>query len=436
MVTRKSVAFKVATAGLALAMAVGLAACSTSASTDSASSTKTVIVGMNSGLVPQFQKYADLYNKTAKAKIKLEAIPDAPADYIQKLVTQSLSGSLPDVIFNYDSLNQQLAASNLLYNLTPWLTEGKDGLKRSSFVPAFLNQYIADPKSGAIGGIPVSADSTMLFYNKTLFEKAGVTDLPTDKWTWDDLYAAAKKISAAGAGKYWGLETPIGTGDANFINYPFLTAGGSSIYDTKTKKFDFANAKGLAVWNYMIEPYTEGWGTPAATGAAVDYFAAGQSAMRLDTRPAIARYRDGLKDDWNVINLPTLDGNPVVGGGSYGLSISAKSDNKDNAWKFLAWFYSTNGGMKAAEPNGVIPATTDGINNGTWLKDTNPVPANLIAATKYAVKTAKLPPAVPNKAAADLGPDLKAALQEVLVGGKSVKDAYTEAQDKLNAELG
>lgn len=433
MVTRKSSILKAVGAGLAITLAVGLAGCSTGAATDSASSTKTVIVGMNSGLIPQFQAYADVYNKTATAPIKLEAIPDTPADYIQQLVTQSLSGDLPDVIFNYDSLNQQLAASDLLYDLKPWLDEGKDGLKGASFVPAFVNQYIADASTGAIGGLPVSADSTMLFYNKKLFAEAGVTDLPTDKWTWQDLYAAAKKISAAGAGQYWGLETPLGSGDKNFVNYPFLNAGGSSVYDTKSGKFDFANDKGLAVWNLMIQPYTEGWGTPLATGTAIDYFGAGQAAMRLDTRPAIARYRDGLTDDWDVINLPTLDGNPTVGGGSYGLSISAKSDNKENAWKFLSWFFSTDGGMKEAEPNGVIPATSDGIENGSWKQDTNPVPANLIPATTYAVKNAALPPAVPNAAAADLGPDLLAALQEVLVGGKSVKDAYTEAQDKLNA---
>jgi multiple sugar transport system substrate-binding protein len=143
--------------------------------------------------------------------------------------------------------------------------------------------------------------------------------------------------------------------------------------------------------------------------------------------------RTGLKDDWDVINLPTLDGNPTVGGGSYGLSISAKSTNKDNAWKFLAWFFNTDKGMKAAEPNGVIPATSDGIKNGTWRTDTNPVPKNLIPATIYAVENAALPPAVPNSAASQLAPTLAKAEQEVLVGGKSIQDAYAEAQATLNS---
>jgi multiple sugar transport system substrate-binding protein len=434
VVTRNSSLIKIGSAVLALGLAAGMAGCSNNSPHASASS-KTVVVGMNSGLVPQFQAYADLYNKTdPAAKVKLQPIPDAPADYIQQLVTQGLSGTLPDVVFNYDSLNQQLAASNVLYDLKPWLTQGKDGLKGSSFVPAFLDQYVADPKSGAIGGIPVSADSTILFYNRTLFAKAGVTDLPKADWSWQDLYKAAKEISAKGNGQYWGLQTPMSTGDQNFINYPFLKAGGSSIYDTKTNKFDFADPKGIAVWKTLLQPYTEGFGTPVPTGGKViDYFTAGQAAMSLQTRPAIAVARTGLKDDWDVINLPTLDGNPTVGGGSYGLSISAKSTNKDNAWKFLAWFFNTDKGMKAAEPNGVIPATSDGIKNGTWRTDTNPVPKNLIPATIYAVENAALPPAVPNSAASQLAPTLAKAEQEVLVGGKSIQDAYAEAQATLNS---
>jgi multiple sugar transport system substrate-binding protein len=439
VVTKRTSLFKIGVAVLALGLATSLTGCGstpTSPSNTEAANTKTVVVGMNSGLVPQFQAYADLYNATKPtAEIKIQAIPDAIPDYIQQLVTQGLSGTLPDIIFNYDNLNQQLAASNLLYDIKPWLAEGKDGLKGSSFVPAFLNQYIADPKTGAIGGIPVSADSTMLFYNRTLFAKAGVTDLPKDNWTWQDLYKAAQEISAKGAGQYWGLQTPLQTGDENAVNYPFLKAGGSSIYDAKTNKFDFANAKGLAVWKTLLAPYTEGYGTPVPTGQVVDYFAAGQVAMALNTRPAIARYRTGVKDDWDVINLPTLDGNATVGGGSYGLSISKKSTNKENAWKFLAWFFNTDKGMKAAEPNGVIPATSDGIANGSWRTDSNPVPKNLIPATEYAVKNAALPPAVPNAAASQLAPALAKAMQEVLVSGKSIKDAYTEAQDSLNALL-
>lgn len=438
MVTRNTAIKRLATTTVAVGLVASMAACGPGAGADAGGdNTSTVVVGMNSGLVPQFEAYAEVYNATnPTAPIKLEPIPDDQADYIQQLVTQGLSSTLPDVVFNYDSLNQTLVASDLLFDLRPWLEEGKDGLKGDDFTAAFLDQYKANGDDGPITGIPVSADSTILFYNKTLFEKAGVTELPSESWTYDDLYRVAKQITDAGAGAYWGLQTPAAAGGQIFVDYPILTAYGSAIYDPEAEEFVFANEDGLKAWETILAPYIEGFGTPyPASGDAVAYFTNGQAAMSLETRPAIASLRGALLDDWDVMNLPTINGNPTVGGGSYGLSISEKSDNKEGAWKFLSWFFSKDGGMKEAEPNGVIPATTDGLENGTWLQDDSPVPANLIPATKYAVQNAQLPNAVPNEAQTQLTPLLVRAAQEVLLGGKSIKEAYTAAQDELNALL-
>lgn len=440
MVTKKGAVARIAATALVVGLTgASLSACSSSSGGSDSSADPTsgnLSIGMNQGLIPQFQTYVDDYNKTnPDVKITLAPVPDNQSDYIQQLVTEGLSNTVPDIVFNYDTLNTTLQSNGLLYDLKPWLDAGKDGLSGSSYVPAFLNQYNSDDGS-QITGIPVSADSTMLFYNKTLFAKAGITDLPTSSWTMDDLYRVSKEITAASGGSYWGIRTPMGAGDAIFVDYPALKAGGSTIYNPDTKKFEFADAKGIAVWKTLLAPYTEGWGSPYPDAAQdVNYFSGGQAAMSLDTRPAIAKDRTTLTDDWDVANLPTLDGNPTVGGGSYALSISAKSNNKELAWAFMAWFYSADGGMAAAAPNGVIPATTEGLTNGAWLKDTNPIPANLIPATQYAVTNAALPPAIPQAAATQLAPTLKQAAQEVVLGGKSVEEAYGAAQDTLNALL-
>jgi hypothetical protein len=63
------------------------------------------------------------------------------------------------------------------------------------------------------------------------------------------------------------------------------------------------------------------------------------------------------------------------------------------------------------------------------------VPANLIPATQYAVKNAQLPNPVPNDAQTQLTPTLVEAAQEVVIGGSSIEEAYTKAQDTLNALL-
>lgn len=415
---------------------LALAACSSGGGTDNGggSGSKTFTIGMNSGLVPQFEGYVNEFKKTHDGwNIKVSAVPDSQPDYIQQLVTQGLSATTPDIVFNYDTLNPTLANNNLLFDLKPWLDQGKDGLKGDSFLPNFLGQYKIGDK---LTGIPVSADSGILYYNKAVFDKYGVTDLPKADWTVDDMYKAAKEITDKAAGAAYGLQTPIGDSTAYFTWYPTLRAYGSNVYDKASNKFVFADTAGIEAWTELLKPYTEGFGTPySKTIVPADYFNSGQTAMLVTARPSVSQFRTSLKDDWNVQQLPTANGKSTTGGGSYSLSISDKSKNKDAAWTFMSWFFSTDGGMKAAEPNGVVPATKDGLDNGTWKNDSNPVPSNLIPVTKYAVQNAVLPDPIPDAVQPKVVPELTKALESVVLNGVSVKDAYTTAQDNLNKLL-
>lgn len=49
--------------------------------------------------------------------------------------------------------------------------------------------------------VPKDIDLVGLWYNETLFDKAGVK-YPDGTWTWDDLLNAAKKLTNAGEGTY------------------------------------------------------------------------------------------------------------------------------------------------------------------------------------------------------------------------------------------
>ncbi len=392
---------------------------------------KNILIGMNSGLVPQFQRYAADFQKAETGfNVTVKPVPDAQADYIQQLVTQGLSRSLPDIIFNYDALNQTLNASHLLYDLKPWLDSGHDGLRGSAFEANFLNQYRV---GNAVTGIPVSADASILYFNKTLLKKYGVTTMPTDTWTYDDLYRVAAEITNKSGGKTYGLGTPIGDGSGVFLFYPMLRAFGSNLYDPATKKFTFANAGGIQAWTTLLKPYVDKFGTPYSTKDQSNNFPGRVAAMVVDTRPDIARFRTALTDDWDVVPMPTMNGKSTTGGGSYSLSVSARSGNKEGAYRFMAWFYSNAGGFKAAEPDGVVPATAAGLASGSWLTDKHPVPANLIPTTKYAVKNAILPDPVPDAVQPKVVPALQKALQQVVLQHQSVQSAYGAAQDSLNA---
>ena len=431
MVNKKGLVRRIAALATVAVVATGLAACSSSSGTDTAG--KNILIGMNSGLVPQFERYAKDFEKTHKGfKVTVKAVPDVQADYIQQLVTQGLSKALPDIIFNYDTLNQTLNASHLLYDIKPWLDSGHDGLKGSSFESNFLDQYKV---GNTITGIPVSADTGVVGVNETLFKKYNVP-LPTKDWSLDDMYKAAKQITDASAGSVYGLQTPIGDGSALFTFYPTLKAYGSNLYDPSTKKFIFANDSGIKAWTQLLAPYTQNFGSPYSLAQkGQNFFASGQVAMTTGSTAGVANWRATVKDDWDLLPFPTQNGKATTGGGSYSLSISAKSDNKEGAYQFMSWFYSTNGGMKAAQPDGVIPASKEGISNGAWLTEAPPVPKSFVDTVKYSVSKAVLPNTIPDAVQPKVVPALQDALQKVLLKGETVKQAYTEAQDQLNGLL-
>lgn len=434
MVTKSRILARTAVLAVGAVAAVSITAC-TSGGGGGDTANKNITIGMNSGLVPAFEGYAKDFEKANPGyTVKVSAVPDAQPDYIQQLVTQGLSATTPDIVFNYDTLNQTLAGNKLLFDMKPWLDEGKGGLKTDEFLPNFLGQYkVGD----TITGIPVSADSGMLFYNADVFKKYGVDELPSADWTIDDMYRVAKEITDKAKGDAYGMITPIGDSTAYFLFYPVLKAYGSNVYDPDTKKFVFANDEGLEAWTELLKPYTEKFGTPySAKADGTKLFNSGQAAMMIAARPAVSQFRESLKADWNVQQQPQQNGKSTTGGGSYSLSISDKSKNKEGAWKFLSWFFATDGGMKAAEPNGVVPATKDGLENGTWKEDSNPVPSNLIPVTEYAVQNAILPDAIPDAVQPKVVPALTKALEQVILEGKSVKEAYTAAQDELNGLLG
>lgn len=437
MVTRRQFLVRgtALTAGSLLTATLG--ACSKTGSGSGSSSGqagKDIAIGMNSGLVPQFTRYAAEFQKAhPNFAVTVKPVPDSQADYIQQLVTQGLSKTLPDIVFNYDGLNQTLNGNHLLFDMKPWLDGNHGGLGGAQFQPNFLAQYDV---GNAITGIPVSADASVLFYNKTLFKKYGVTDYPNHSWTYDHMYQVADEVTRKSAGKVYGMAAPIGDGSGIFTFYPLLKAYGSNLYDPATKKLVFANAGGIQAWTEALKPYTQKFALPYSTKSQPNVFPGGTVAMLVNARPSIAAYRQSMKQYyWDVAPMPTVNGKSSTGGGSYSMSISAGSTNKEGAWQFLSWFFSTNGGLKAAEPDGVIPATKEGLANGSWLRDKNPVPKSLIPVTKYEVQNAILPNPVPDTVQPKVVPAIQKAIQQVVLQGVPVKKAFTDAQDSLNAQL-
>lgn len=419
-----------------------LPACGSSSSDGGGSAGKvddsTIVLQTITGLQPQFQSYAKAYMKEYPSrKVEVRATTDDGAKYAQQLATARLGGELPDVFFNVDYLADTLARDNVTLDLAPGIENGKlDKLRMGDFLPQFVGQYRPVNNSAEVTGLPVSADSVGLFYNKTIFKKLGITQTPKSDWTWDDMYRAAAEVNTKSHGKYIGLGAPIGDGSGQIVFGPVLKAFGANVYDPKTGTSGIGSPQADKAWALLLKAYGNISGPYSAkTDDPSTAFYSGNVAMAIASRAGIPQTQSTLKDDWDVQTMPTINGKSTAGGGSYGLSIAQTSKNQDAAWAFLAWFYDAAKGMRVAQSvGGVIPPTEDGIANGSW-KNTGGKPPEHIAIFGTSARTAVLLAQLPGSSGTVLTQATTKATQQVVLKHIPIQQAFDEAQQTLNDQL-
>jgi multiple sugar transport system substrate-binding protein len=122
--------------------------------------------------------------------IKIETMVEPWNDYFTKVQTLWASGdpsAIPDVLFLWPT--PRYAADGVLENLQPWIE--KSGYDLSDYWPALLESAMYE---GDVYGLPRDISVDVLYYNKDIFDAVGVA-YPDDTWTWDDLLAAAQKLT-------------------------------------------------------------------------------------------------------------------------------------------------------------------------------------------------------------------------------------------------
>src|SRR5688572_18428433 len=147
-------------------------------------------------------------------------------DYWTKLQTAVAGGAANDVFWMNGPNFPVYASKGVLMDVQDLVT--KDSVDMSKYPESLVKLYSYNDH---VYGLPKDFDTIALYYNKDLFDKAGV-DYPTADWTWDDLAAAAKTLSDPANG-VWGLAVPGDqTGYWNFVYQnggAILAADGNSV---------------------------------------------------------------------------------------------------------------------------------------------------------------------------------------------------------------
>lgn len=174
--------------------------------------------------------------------ISIEVQTAAYTDYFTKLQTQVASGSAPDTFeLNYEN-SVAYANSGALLDLSPLAAADAD-FDPGVYYPKAYEVFQTD---GQQFGVPEQFSDVVLYYNKDLFDAAGV-DYPDASWTWEDERAAAEKLTDKANG-VWGHYQAI----QFFEFYKVLAQNGGSFFSEDGARSTFNDAKGVEAANWLI----------------------------------------------------------------------------------------------------------------------------------------------------------------------------------------
>ena len=240
--------------------------------------------------------------------------------------------------------------------------------------------------------LPMDSGPMAFFYNKEVFDKAGV-DAEQIK-TWDQYYDAAKKIHALGDNYYITSDT----GDAGFFDSMTWLAGAKPFQtssDGSEVTVNLTEDKGVKTftdfWQKLLDEglldtktagWSEDWFKGMVDGTIASLFTGAWMPANLANSAA-----DGA-GKWRVTQMPTADGsttNSENGGSS--LAVLASTKKADAAYQFIE--YANHGdGVATRVAGGAFPADkasmeSDSFKNTTTVKNADGEDVDYFGGQKY-----------------------------------------------------
>ena len=294
-----------------------------------------------------------------KYRIQKEDVP-GDANYVDKIKVQLGTGDLPPVVYGggYNLLDLALA-KDVVVDLTPYVEADPEWKALYSDVALTTNS-----RDGKIYASSSEGSLVGYFYNKELFEKAGIAE-PAK--TWDEFWQQCDKLKAAGT-------TPLALDTADSAWVTSLWAGamiatsGDEGYEfmKQMNPIDYNNQPTIDAFTNvqkMLQEYT----TLDAIGGkyehAANNFLSGQAAMIANGPWMIGDFSDETKttaDFADKVGVAIFPGNFVYDAPIQGYFVTKQDDPalEEAAVEMVKFFTSAHAQQVALEVQGMVPASS------------------------------------------------------------------------------
>lgn len=272
------------------------------------------------------------------------------AQYWTKLDALAEGGNLPDLFWMHIGYFSRYSEAEVMLDITDRVTEEID---LSKFERVVTDIYRSN---GRYYGLPKDIDTVGLWYNKKLFDEAGVP-YPTEAMTWDEFVEVSKKLTDRKKGTYGfaaRLEGQTGHDNAILQNNGFIISE-----DKKSSGMDTPETMEAVQWyvdligKHQVSPSL----SEMVEISPLEMFFNGQVAMIIDGSWMLNAM---LTNEYTLENADVTylfkgkrEGTIANGLGNV---ISDQSKHPEEAWKFLKFLSSEEGNLIQGRSGAAIPA--------------------------------------------------------------------------------
>ena len=294
----------------------------------------------------QMKGYLTAFNEEYP-DIKVEII--RPADYWPKLMSMMAAGTPPDVFYMGFPEFVSYHEKGVILNLQSYINADPN-FNESDFFPGLLAAF-KDRNTKEIFGIPKDWSTYVVYYNKEMFKKAGLST-PNEmfgcgQWSWQDFLEAAKKLTKDGvhgvaldAGR-WKVFPP--QGGANWVQ-------GVNKVVVDTPEFAEAIQFNADLWlKHNVAPDM----TEQADQGPSDRFAQEKAAMYICGRWKAMAYKD-LDFEWDIAPLP-YNKEMYTWVDLVAYCVAKDSKNPDDAYKLASFLTGKKGQEIMAAAGHAVP---------------------------------------------------------------------------------
>lgn len=278
----------------------------------------------------------------------------ASGDWMDQMPIWIASGTAPDVFEMWGRQARDWGEQGFLMDLAPYVERDFTEDDVADFFPISWEAGILDlgPRAGVQYGIPSYGNIYTFYYNKTLFDEAGIPHLDeldrAGDWTWDTLIEIGRKLT-----RYNGDRIIQYALDDNSIQHPtargagWIAAAGGKVFDfpQNPTRFMMDQPEAIAglqfmqdlIWQYHIVP-------PQNVLSQYD-FRNGLSAMRVEGTGYLARMELYVEDrfEWDLAARPMGPESRGYYLASDMFGMSATTKHPEEAWRFLNYLVSQEG---------------------------------------------------------------------------------------------